>query len=119
VSFRFDWVVRPEAAFEQMTTAYINRIRQGVRRIAHRRAVEIEEWMKANHLWQNITGAAEVGLESYVEQVGMDMVHIILEHGVSYGIFLELANGGRYAIITPALDYFGPQIWNDVQAMLS
>lgn len=118
MSFRFDWVVSPDVAFEQMTTAYINRIRQGVRRIAHRRAVEIEEWMKANHLWENRTGAAEAGLEAYVEQMSLDMVDIILEHGVDYGIFLELANGGRFQIIAPAIDYWGPIIWRDVQELV-
>lgn len=118
MSFRFDWVVRPEVAFEQLTTAYINRIRQGVRRIAHRRAPEIEQWMKDNHLWQNITGAAEAGLESYVEDVAIDMVQIILEHGVSYGQYLELSRGGSWGIIAPAVDYWGVIVWRDVQAML-
>jgi hypothetical protein len=38
---------------------------------------------------------------------------------MDYGTFLELANQGRFAIITPALDVFGPQIWNDAKALIT
>lgn len=115
----FEWIVTPDIAFSQLTNAYIARIRAGVRAIAHHRAPEIETWMKDNHLWINRTGAAEAGLHTEVEDAALDIVEIILEGGVDYQIFLELANGGRYAIIAPAVDYWGPVIWRDVMALLS
>lgn len=114
----FQWTITPEAAFVPLTNAYIAAIRRGVRQIADRRAPQIEQWMKDNHLWQNITGAAEAGLHTTVEGVSLDMVQIILEHGVDYGQYLELSRGGVWGILAPAVDYWGVIVWNDVQALL-
>lgn len=120
MSFAFQWQVTPEIAFGQLVNGYANRIRAGVRRIAHRRAIDIEQWMKDNHPWQNRTGAAEQGLEAYVEDVALDMVQIILTHGedIEYSIYLELSHGGVWGVISPTLDTWGPIIWRDVQALL-
>lgn len=113
------WSVTPEQAFGELTNAYIAAIRRGVRAIAQRRAPEIENWMKSNATWTDRTGNARQTLNTEVEQVTADMVQIVLAHGVEYGIYLELAHGGTYAIIAPALDHWGPVIWNDVQTLLS
>jgi hypothetical protein len=117
----FQWTVTPEQAFGDLTNAYIAAIRRGIRALADRRAPEIEAWMKSNAVWTDRTSNARQSLYSDVEQVSLDMVHIILAYGatIDYAIYLELANAGRFSIITPALDYWGPQIWRDVQAMLS
>lgn len=119
MSFSFEWDVTPEVAFGQLTAAYAQAIRRGIRAIAARRAPEIEAWMKQNAVWTDRTGNARQTLHTEVEDLSLDMVQITLDHGVSYGVFLELANAGTYAIIAPALDYWGPQVWSDVQAMLS
>lgn len=114
----FEWQVTPEVAFTQLTTAYANRIRAGVRYIANQRAPQIEAWMQNNHLWQNRTGDAEAGLHTTVEDVALDMVQIWLDHGVSYGVYLELAHGGVWGVLAPALDVWGPTIWADVQRLV-
>lgn len=113
------WSVTPEQAFTELTQAYVAAIRHGIRALADRRAPEIEAWMKQNAVWTDRTGNARQTLNTEVEQMGADMVAIILAHGVEYGIWLELSHGGAYSVISPALDYFGPLIWRDVQAMLS
>ena len=113
------WSVTPEQAFGELTAAYIAAIRRGVRAIAQRRAPEIEAWMKQNAVWQDRTGNARQTLNTEVEQVTADMVHIVLAHGVEYGQYLELSHGGRFSVISPALDYWSPIIWQDVQTMLS
>jgi hypothetical protein len=46
-------------------------------------------------------------------------VLIAFGHGVDYGIFLELANAGRFAIVNPALDFFAPKIWADVRRLIN
>jgi hypothetical protein len=115
----FSWQVTPTQAFVPGVTAYVEAIRRGVRAIADRYAPEIEAWMKANAVWEDKTGNARQTLNADAENVTLDMVQIILAHGVDYGIYLELANAGRFAIIGPALDHFGPLIWADVQAMLA
>lgn len=115
----FSWQVTPTEAFVDPTAQYILAILRGVQAIANRYAPEIEAWMKINASWTDRTGNARQTLSAVVNDIALDMVQIILAHGMSYGIFLELANAGNYAIIGPALDEFGPRIWADVQAMLA
>lgn len=118
MSFSFEWEVTPETAFGQLTAAYAQAIRRGVRAIAQRRAPEIEAWMKTNAPWQDRTGNARQTLHTEVEDLALDMVQITLNHGVEYGQYLELSHGGVWSVIAPALDFWGPVVWRDVQAML-
>lgn len=112
------WNPSPSQAWGDLSGAYAQAIRRGVRAIADRYAPEIEAYMKANAIWTDRTGNARQSLSAEVEDATRDMVQIILAHGVDYGIFLELANGGAYQIIAPTIDVFGPRIWADVRAML-
>lgn len=114
----FQWTVSPTQAFVPMTQAYIARIHIGLYRLAQSYAPRIEAWMKANAPWEDRTGNARQTLWSDVFDLANRAVGVILAHGVDYGIFLELANAGRYAIIAPAIDHFGPLIWQDVQRMM-
>lgn len=115
----FHWQTTPTQAFVPGVTEYVAAIHRGVLAIANLYAPEIEAYMKANAIWTDRSGNARQTLNADANDVAMDMVQIILAHGMEYGIFLELANAGRYAIIGPTLDVFGPRIWADVQRMLS
>jgi hypothetical protein len=118
--FGFEWTVTPEATFVSGYLRNMQRVRAEVRALAERRAPQIAQWMKENHLWKNQTGAAEAGLHTEVEQMSLDMIAIILAHGddVPYAIYLEFAHAGVYSIISPALDYWGAVIWQDVRALV-
>jgi hypothetical protein len=115
----FRWDVPPEQAFPEMAQAYMSAIHMGVFSIIQRWAPEIENWMKQNAPWTDRTGNARQTLHTEIDDVVNTMVKLTLAHGVNYGIFLELCNAGRYAIVNPALDHFAPKIWSDVQRMLS
>ncbi len=112
------WQIPPSQAFAELTTWYIEAITQGVYLLAQRRAPEIETWMKQNHVWTDRTGNATQTLNTEAQLLATQAVSIQLAHGVEYGIFLELANAGHYAIIGPALDHWAPIIWQDVQDLL-
>jgi hypothetical protein len=114
----FRWSTPPRTAWGDLSAAYVLAIRNGVRAIAQRRAPEIEAWMKENAPWTDRTGNARQTLSAEVEDATLDMVSILLAGGVEYQIFLELAHGGNWAIIAPAVDYWGPILWADVRAML-
>ena len=58
--------------------------------------------MKANAPWTDRTSAARSGLLCTDISQG-DQYGLILAHAVSYGIWLEIANHGRYQIILPSL----------------
>lgn len=114
----FIWHNSPDEVFPAGMDAYLAGVRQSIMLIAQRRAPEIEEWMKKNAKWEDQTGNARQTLHTEV-RVMAEQVVIVLSHGMDYGIFLELANGGRYATIGPALDRFAPLIWGDVNRLLS
>lgn len=114
----FRWVVPPGLAFPQLMERYSKVIFQGGRRIAYKHAAEMEEWAKANASWQDRTGAARAGLKATVEETDL-ISEITLAHGVDYGVWLELAHGGKNAIIAPAIDAFAPRVWRDIQNMMN
>jgi hypothetical protein len=64
---------------------------------------------KSNAPWADRTGAAREGLEVEVSKEGGDIV-ITLGHSVEYGIWLELIQSGRFAIIMPTLEKYAAEI---------
>lgn len=73
-------------------------------------AAPIENYMKSNAPWQDQTTNARNGLAArYAGKEGG--VHtLVLFHQVDYGIWLEVANDGAYAIITPSLEVGGEMV---------
>lgn len=83
------------------------------------KAEDLERYMKANHRWQNRTGAAEAGLSAKVVSSAKDFAQTIeLKHGVPYGVYLEYSMEKRFAIIEPTIRIKGPEIVNDLKGNL-
>ena len=82
-------------------------------------ATEMEAYMKANAPWQDRTGDARDGLQAVVVWNSETNFTIYLGHGahIDYGIWLEVRWGGRYAIVTPTAEYYGPQIGARLKGM--
>ena len=72
------------------------------------KASELQAKMKTNRPWTDRTGRAKQSLNSSWKWVG-DVARVELSHGVYYGIYLELCNEKRYAIIKPTIDIISPQ----------
>lgn len=115
----FQWTNPPSQAWGVLATNYVQTIRNAVRRLADRRSPEIEAWMKVNAPWTDRTGNARQTLGAEVNDLAGGAVEILMSHGMDYGIFLELAHAGNWAIIGPAIDHWAPIIWADVRALLS
>lgn len=113
----FEWTVSPEEAFDALVEQYIADVRVGVEAIAQRWAPDIETWMKRNAPWTDRTGNARQTLNTEVLNLTNEIA-VLMDHGVEYGIFLELAHGGKYEIIGPALDEFAPRIMADVRRFM-
>lgn len=93
--------------------------RVAVERYMVQKAQDLEHYMKANHPWQNRTGAAEAGLTAKVTSSRMNYVQTIeLKHGVPYGVYLEYSMEKRFAIIEPTMRIKGPEIISDLQGKL-
>ena len=71
-------------------------------------AKKMEAHAKSNKPWVDRTGRAKQSLNSSWKWVG-DVARVELSHGVYYGIYLELCNEKKYAIIKPTIDIISPQ----------
>lgn len=83
------------------------------------KAQEIQYKMKVNRPWTDRTGMAKTLLSAKVSQPDRNTIRITLAHGVSYGIWLELAHGKNYAIIEPTIREEGPRIVEDLDNLMS
>lgn len=113
-----EWKETPEEMLVDLATEYARAIHTGVYLIFQRYTGEIESWMKSNAPWTDRTGNARQTLYAEVTDLANRFVELEIGQMMSYGIFLELANAGRYAILGPAIDYFLPKIWADVQLLV-
>ncbi len=113
----FEWQKSPDDVFGKAIDGYMEAVRVGVEAVALRWAPEIESWMKANAPWSDRTGNARQTLRTEVIDLTQEIA-LLLSHGVDYGIFLEMAHGGKYEIIGPALDEFTPKVWADIRKMM-
>lgn len=95
------WIISPEAT-AQSVELYMERVETRLLLEMQRVAQDIEAWAKSNHPWNNITGAAEAGLNCRAEFTGAG-VKITLAHGVDYGIWLEVKFAGKWGVIEKAM----------------
>lgn len=71
-------------------------------------AEEVQEYMHANAPWDDRTGEARSGLVAEHVDDGLFRHAIVIYHTVEYGIWLEIRWNGKYAIIMPTVEHFGP-----------
>lgn len=88
---------------------WVKRQRAAVVALANNWAGQLEGRAKANAPWTDRTANARNGLFGSTEVRGNE-TFIRLGHSVEYGIFLELANDGRFAILKPTIDRAVPDI---------
>ncbi len=77
-----------------------------------------ENWMKTNAPWTDRTTNARNGLSARYAGSAGGVHTMVLYHLVDYGIWLEVANEGKYAIINPALEEVGPKVMQDLVGLL-
>lgn len=78
---------------------------------------KLENFAKLNAPWTDRTTNARNGLAARSGRT-KDVHYIVLFHQVPYGIYLETRFSGKYAIIMPTIDEFGPQIMSTFQKIL-
>ena len=91
---------------------YVDDLLNRVRINAEELVDEIVQYMQSHAPWSDQTGNARRGLQGQV--VWHDETHftIMLGHGadIEYGIWLEVKDGGKFAIVAPTARLFGPLI---------
>lgn len=96
------WTVPPEVLGRNVGD-YVNRVLAAVFDLATYFAARIEAYAKANAPWTDRTGNARQGLTARAFKTAT-AVTLMLWHSMEYGIWLEVKNDGRFAIILPTLE---------------
>lgn len=79
---------------------------------------QVENYMKMNAPWTDQTGNARNGLAARSGRTGK--THFIVAfHQVPYGIWLETRWSGKYSIIVPTIEAFGPQVMASLRGILN
>lgn len=89
---------------------YERKVMGAVEKVAKYFEPIIETAAKENAPWMDRTANARQSLHAYTERLSRDVVRLYLSHGVEYGVYLEIAHGGVYAIIWPTLEEHIPKI---------
>lgn len=83
-------------------------------------AQKLRNHAQGNAPWTDRTGDARRRLNTSVRAADTGKGYmIILQHGVDYGIWLELAHEKRFAIIDPTIKEVGPEVLRGFQGMLN
>jgi len=82
------------------------------------KALQIEADMKMNRPWTDRTMWARLTLTAKASRPDTNTIRITLSHGMYYGIFLELCNEKRYAIIAPTIRKFAPEVVQELGSIL-
>lgn len=80
-------------------------------------ASEMEKWAKANAVWEDQTGDARKHMKAHVKWEGPNLLSIKMSHHVDYGVYLELCNEGKYAVLDKSIKEFVPEFqegWKDI-----
>lgn len=90
---------------------------QAIMMLLYTDAKLLEKYAKTHRRWKDRTGMARKTITAVPGKTATGY-RIKLAHGVNYGIWLELANEKRYAIINEAINTEGPQILKDFQGLM-
>lgn len=99
------------AAFSQV-------VQNGIRIMMQYQRAKVQDYMRLNAPWTDRTGNARQGL--FARDESTDSVYAIdIYHTVPYGIWLEVANGGKYQIIEPTMTEEGRRIMASMDKLMS
>lgn len=105
--------VRPPSQLAKAVDQYGERVLVAVTAVAGRIATIMQNSAKQNAPWTDRTGNARSGIFATAEQdLARGMVVIYLSHSAAldYGVWLELANGGRYGVIMQTIEAHLPEL---------
>ena len=114
--------VRPPERLAEAIEQYGDRAITAVTALAGRIAMLMQNDARNNAPWTDRTGNARTGLFGTAERdVAQKMVTIYLSHGVDidYGKWLELANGGKYAVIMRTIEGHLPELKAELDSLFS
>jgi hypothetical protein len=95
-----------------------NKLQRSIDAVVDYDAAYATNYLKTNAPWHDDTGAARSGLVAIPSHFGSTQ-EILMAYSVTYGIWLEVANSGKYAVITPAMRVIGNKLMSDIQFVMN
>lgn len=99
--------------------AFPRRLKAALALDAQNIANDMEAWAKENKPWENRTGDAVKFLKAHVKWTNTNTLMVSLSHHVEYGVYLELANECKYAILEEAVRKYTPQFMDSWKKIIS
>lgn len=113
------WVEDPVTVWMPRYFQWAQAIHNAVGNRIQARQNEIDQWMKDNAPFQDVTGLARSTLHTdLTEYVYGYVLRFMYAAPVRYWVYLEYDHQGKFAILEPAVNYWGPIILDDIQAIL-
>lgn len=94
------------------------RLFEALRIVSHSASKEMEAYAKANAKWTNRTGNARQKLNGDAYWVDSKILETVLAHQMDYGVWLELANGKKYAILEKSMKEVAPELIKQYQRLV-
>lgn len=111
------WTGKKPADLVDTVDKYNEDLNAGVLALLQGYAEKIQAEMKAYAPWHDVTGEARARLAAFVEETAGQFTLVAMQ-GVSYGIYLELKNAGRYAIVGPTMERYQGLIMQDLRRLM-
>lgn len=104
-------------AFKKNMAGFNKKLNDNVSALIDYNSAYATGWLKQNAPWNDDTGAARTGLVTIPFNNGKEH-ELLMAYSVTYGIWLEVANSGQWAVITPAMRIVGQKVMADLQMLL-
>lgn len=114
-----DWTVgATPVVLAESIEAYGRRLHAATLAHARRIAERLPGEMRRAASWTDRTGQARAGLYAEADSDGHRYVTLAAGHMAPHGVFLELKNENRFAVVIPTLDRYGRQLIRGYQGLM-
>jgi hypothetical protein len=139
----FQWITPPDKLADAIDE-YGQKVYVALHAVAVRWGQDVQNQVRQNAPWQDRTGNARTGLFFAVDGFGLnpivgevnqaaqanmtdvaavsgsdDALVVVVGHTVFYGKFLELSNGGKYAVIMSTIENNLPKLNQQLKALFA
>lgn len=113
----FRWIKKPSEAWN--VHQYVVILHRSLLSLLWYHAAQVEAEAKRNASWTDRTGNARQTLAAFAYAPQPWVAALVLKQHMDYGKWLELANGGRYAIVMRTLETQYAPVWKAVKDLVS
>ena len=118
MTFRWKPGKSPTQVWGPKVDRFVRQLESGIILILELYAPQIEGDMKTNAPWTDQTGNARQTLQAFVYKKQDGVIALVAKQQMDYGLWLELKNGGKFAIVLPTLEQYYGTVWSAVREVV-